>query len=164
MTMDKMDLSSDFGECENGDYTVSFNAISVRGERHKRNAEHNQDCFLIGIKNQIKYAIIADGLGSCGNSHIGSKKGTELFEKMVNEHLKYDNVLSEDDVRRFNQRFIENWKNLFQEGGENYDTTLLYVVVRIPKSLIIIGDILFKKVFGLGGQPKDPEQTKEQGP
>ena len=91
--MKKLSFCADFDEYVHDEYRVTFNAISVRGERHQRNNEYNQDYFKCNVKNQIKYVIVADGLGSAKHSHIGSQKAVDLLEQMINENLSDEDSL-----------------------------------------------------------------------
>lgn len=127
--MKKLNFYSDFDEHENDEYKVSFNAISVKGERHQKNNEYNQDYFRCNVKNNIKYAIVADGLGSAKQSHIGSQKAVELLENMIQENLNNDVILSETEITDFNKRLIEKWEASFPDQMREYDTTLLYLII-----------------------------------
>jgi serine/threonine protein phosphatase PrpC len=137
--MKKLNFYSDFDEHENDEYNVSFNAISVKGERHQKNNECNQDYFRCNVKNNIKYAIVADGLGSAKQSHIGSEKAVELLENMIQETLNNDVILSETEITEFNKRLIEKWKVSFPDQMRDYDTTLLYLI--IFKHGVLVGSI-----------------------
>ncbi|WP_379969614.1 PP2C family serine/threonine-protein phosphatase [Ectobacillus sp. sgz5001026] len=127
--MIKQTFLSDFGEYESDGYKVTFNAISVKGVRHQRNNEYNQDYFRCNVKNQIKYIILADGLGSAKHSHIGSQKAVDLLEQMINEHFCSEDTLLEKEINAFNSRFLENWRRIFPNNFREYDTTLLYLII-----------------------------------
>jgi serine/threonine protein phosphatase PrpC len=137
--MKKKLFYADFDEAANKDYRITFNAISVRGERHKRNDEYNQDFFTCNIKNQIKYVIVADGLGSANQSHIGSKQAVELMEQLIIESIMEEDNLSELDMEALNREFYERWKSSFSDYLREYDTTLQYLL--ILKQGILVGGI-----------------------
>lgn len=127
--MKKKIFRADFDENINDQYRITFNAISVKGERHQRNNENNQDFFICNIENQLKYAIVADGLGSAKHSHIGSQKAADLLEKMIKENFQPEEDLSEIDVYEFNSKFLETWKMSFHDDFRDFDTTLLYLII-----------------------------------
>lgn len=127
--MDKQIFRADFDESINVNYKITFNAISVKGERHRRNNENNQDFFICNLDNELKYAIVADGLGSAKHSHIGSKKAADLLEKMINENFNAEADLSEIEVYEFNSKFLEKWKMSFHDDFRDFDTTLLYLII-----------------------------------
>jgi serine/threonine protein phosphatase PrpC len=137
--MNNRNFRSDFDVYVNDGYQVAYNAISVRGERHNRNNEMNQDYFKCNVKSKIKYVIVADGLGSAKHSHIGSEKAVELLEQMIIENLSNEASLTEREINAFNSRFLENWKMSFPNNSRDYDTTLLYLI--IFKHGVLVGSI-----------------------
>ncbi|MBD7970423.1 protein phosphatase 2C domain-containing protein [Paenibacillus gallinarum] len=129
MKMKNKIFRADFDENIEDTCKITFNAISVKGERHQRNNENNQDFFKCNIENKLKYAIVTDGLGSAKYSHIGSQKATELLEKMINEKFHAEENLSEIDVYEFNSEFLETWRMSFHGDFRDFDTTLLYIII-----------------------------------
>ncbi len=80
-------------------------SASVIGNAHIENNIPCQDSLAYKmIDNNCGIAIVADGAGSCDNSHIGSnfvaKEGIKLFEKLISEK-KFNEVLPEEDLWRF---------------------------------------------------------------
>ncbi|MDQ0257847.1 serine/threonine protein phosphatase PrpC [Evansella vedderi] len=128
--MKKLNFRSDFAEYVDEDFTTfTFNAISVRGERHQKDNEHNQDYFKCSVKSDLKYAIVADGLGSAKHSHIGSEKAVEILEEMIKASFHPLAPVSEIDIYEFNSKLLEKWKGCFLNETREYDTTLLYVII-----------------------------------
>ena len=109
--------------------TITYNAISVTGERHRRNNDRNQDFYACNIRGGVTYAIVADGLGSATYSHIGAEKAVTLLEQMISEHFRDESAISESEMAIFHASFLEAWKKHFPNNHHEYDTTLLYVVI-----------------------------------
>jgi serine/threonine protein phosphatase PrpC len=137
--MKKVNFRSVFDEYISDEYKFTLNAISVIGESHKKNNEFNQDYFKCNIKSQIKYVIVADGLGSSKHSHSGSEKAVELLEQMINENLNNENIFLETDINEFNRRLLEKWRASFPNNPKDYDTTLLYLI--LFKHGVLVGSI-----------------------
>lgn len=127
--MKKLNFRSNFDEYVHDDYTFTYNAISVSGERHQRNNEVNQDFFTCNIRNEIKYVIVADGLGSAIQSDKGAEKAVTLLEQMILENFTNEMTVSEIEMNVFHIEFLEAWKKSFPNTYRDHDTTLLYVIV-----------------------------------
>lgn len=127
--MIKMNFRSNFDEYVHGNYTFTYNAISVKGERHQKNNEVNQDFFTCNIRNEIKYAIVADGLGSAAYSDKGAEKAVTLLEQMILDHFTNETIVSEMEMNLFHYEFLEAWKQYFPNTYRDHDTTLLYVII-----------------------------------
>jgi serine/threonine protein phosphatase PrpC len=127
--MKKLNFRSNFDEYIHDDYTFTYNAISVSGERHQRNNEANQDFFTCNIRNEVKYAIVSDGLGSAIHSDKGAEKAVTWLEQMILENFTNKTNVSEVEMNLFHSEFLEAWKKSFPNTYRDYDTTLLYVII-----------------------------------
>ncbi len=85
---------------------MSWNIVSasVIGNAHIENSIPCQDNFAYKmIDENCGIAIVADGAGSCENSHLGSAfvvlKGVELFEKLIVDN-RWDKAFPTDKIWR----------------------------------------------------------------
>lgn len=127
--MTKLNFRSNFDEYMNDEYLFTYNAISVRGERHQRINQENQDFFTCNIRKEVKYLIVADGVGSALHSQKGAEKAVTLLEQMIVESLHNLSNVSESVMNTFYSKFRDNWKKCFPKTYYDYDTTLRFVLI-----------------------------------
>lgn len=129
---------------------IILNGISVIGERNKKEKNFNQDAFGIKLSHKAALISVADGLGSCKNSNIGSEYAIEcITEWMENDLKKYD-VVSDEMLLILNNKLIDRWRHKLSEVNYlTYDTTILYAIY-IDNNLIVggIGDGMILCLYG----------------
>lgn len=99
--------------------SLKYGGVTVKGEHFI-----NQDSFICEKKGDILVVVVADGLGSKKNSHIGSK---EVCEVIFEQAQKNDNI-DLDFVECIHKKWIENLE-------KNYDiseccTTCLFAILK----------------------------------
>lgn len=138
--MEKQFVKSSYEMNKNNN--IILNGISVIGERNKKANNPNQDAFGIKLSDKAALIAVADGLGSCKNSNIGSEYAIECITEWVINDLERYEVISDEMLVILNNKLIDRWKfKLSKVNYLTYDTTILYAIY-IKNSLIIggIGD------------------------
>lgn len=124
------------------DNEIILNGISVIGERNKKCNTPNQDAFGIKLSDKVALIAVADGLGSCKNSNIGSEYAVECITELMENDLEKYKVVSDEMLMILNNKLIDRWRyELSQDNYLTYDTTILYAIY-IGDTLIVggIGD------------------------
>lgn len=135
--MEKQFVKSSYEMNKNNN--IILNGISVIGERNKKANNPNQDAFGITLSDKAALIAVADGLGSCKNSNIGSEYAIEcITEWMINDLERYE-VVSDEMLVILNNKLINRWKYKLSEVNYlTYDTTILYAIY-IENYLIVGG-------------------------
>lgn len=138
--MKKQFLTSNYEVSQ--DANIILSGISVIGERNKKDENHNQDSYKIKLLESSALISVADGLGSCKNSNIGSKYAVECIAQWVETDLPKYQKISNEMLVILNNKLIDRWRfKLAEFDYQTYDTTLLYAIY-IDNNLIVggIGD------------------------
>lgn len=109
------------------------------GLRNRTQNEKNQDAFEARIDNKVVVVAIADGLGSCKLSSVGSKEAVKILCDWVNDELVQYKEVDDDIARIIVNRVIDRWKFTFGENYYDYDTTLLFFIYY--EQNVIVGGI-----------------------
>lgn len=121
---------------------IILNGISITGERNKKASNSNQDAFGIKISDKAALITVADGLGSCKNSNIGSEYAVECISEWIANDLEKYEFISDEMLVILNNKLIDRWRfKLSEVNYLTYDTTILYAIY-IDNNLIVggIGD------------------------
>ena len=108
------------------------------GLRNKTQNQKNQDAFEARIDNKAVVVAIADGLGSCKLSDVGSKEAVKILCDWVNNELVQYKEVDNDIARIIINRVIDRWKFSFGEEYYDYDTTLLFFRLCLQVMLVLI--------------------------
>lgn len=132
--------------------TVSLTKI---GDNHKRMGIPNQDAIIVELIGDDFVLAVADGVGSCKKSEMGSKAAVSICEELFRE-IKAGNL--EQKNREIVHEIIKRWKNQFNDNCEEYCSTLK-AAMKIGKkvSLFSIGDG-FVAVTSEGMKAISPEE------
>jgi hypothetical protein len=139
--MKLIDYEADFDRFETASRVYELNGISVKGTRNKKEKNINQDAFLIKVKQNVAFIVVADGLGSCKNSGEGARLAVACLEEWIEKDLSTYSP-SDEMITILNHKLVDRWKLKITKGNfKDYDTTLLYAIV-VNNSLIVggIGD------------------------
>lgn len=112
-----------FKEAKIGQYNIFLGGLSEKGINKKR----NQDAYRIGIdeNKEFAYIIVADGLGSCEFSDIGSSRVVEIIEDWILNKLSNYSFLSDNVANILIKRIVEAWNSSFESNEiHEYDTTV----------------------------------------
>ena len=114
-------------------YTGKVAIASNIGPHHIKNNMPNQDYVGYAIEGQKIAFAVADGLGSCCFSNIGSKLAVEsVLELIKNDIENYSTADIENAI-------CNNWKNSISENRNDYSTTLRFVIFTGTK--IFVGGV-----------------------
>lgn len=117
-----------------------ISGISVIGERNMKANNPNQDAFGIKLSNKTALITVADGLGSCENSNIGSEYAVNCITEWVENDLEKYEFVSDEMLVILNNKLIDRWRfKLSEVNYLTYDTTVLYAIY--IDSNIIVGGI-----------------------
>lgn len=123
-----------------GNYSINIGGVSEIGV----DKNVNQDAFRIGAVEDmdLAYIIVADGLGSCKNSHIGAKSVVDMVENWLLSRLPEYSFLSDNVANILAKRLVNEWNTTYEDYNiYEYDTTV-HLAVFYKGSLLIggIGD------------------------
>lgn len=116
MTQNRMEIGI-------GRNRVFLGGLSEKGV----NKQKNQDSFKIGMDedHELAYIIVADGLGSCKHSDLGSARITEIVENWIMNKLPDYSYLSDNVANILAKRMVEEWNESYEmEKIYDYDTTI----------------------------------------
>lgn len=124
------------------------------GKRNLESHFDNQDAFDARINENYMVVAVADGLGSCEHSQIGSQFAVNILCDWVEKELIEFKELDSDVSRILCNRIVDRWRNTIGDNYAAYDTTLLFIVY-IKKSLLIgsLGDGMV--LLDIGGEYKN---------
>lgn len=118
---------------------VTFGA-SERGPGHIRNGVPNQDCFLIREYRAGTVLAVSDGVGSCANSHWGSRAVCKAIAVTLHDYMNVSDRSADikDVLRLIHSRWLFNLSPMI---AETCCATALFALVQ-PQKLIIgrLGD------------------------
>lgn len=114
-------------------YTGKVTIASNIGPHHIKNNMPNQDYVGYAIEGQKIAFAVADGLGSCCFSNIGSK----LAVKSVLDLIKKD--IADYSAADIENAICDTWKHSVGENRNDYSTTLRFVIFTETK--IFIGGV-----------------------
>jgi len=109
--------------------------LSYRGKGHRTTGWPNQDAVTYFTSKGGDFFGVADGLGSCKKSHIGSRRileiGAELAKQVGKGRLPFSSqVLAEELINR--------WRGLYPVGKlQDYCTTLKAVFVYRGEMIVL---------------------------
>ncbi|MFD2082885.1 Serine/threonine protein phosphatase PrpC [Actinopolymorpha cephalotaxi] len=66
------DIALDWIDLDDQNGNMAVRAVSARGHMHRYRGEIRQDSFAIGVSRDVVVIAVADGVGSCSGSHVGS--------------------------------------------------------------------------------------------
>lgn len=118
---------------------VSLYAESVIGERHFNEGSEKQDATGFLTADGLFGIAVADGLGSCKNSALGSEAIIEvLFQWISDELTKFEHI--DGEIRYIiRNRLINRWRDQFKDEYKDYDTTLHFAI--FYKTYLLAGGI-----------------------
>jgi len=124
------------------------------GARNLENHFDNQDAFDARINDNYIVVAVADGLGSCVHSQIGSQIAVNILCDWVENEMIEFKELAPDVSRILCNRIVDRWRNTIGDYYATYDTTLLFIVY-INNSLLIgsLGDGMV--LLDIGGEYKN---------
>lgn len=123
------------GNFEGVDYKII--GINSTGKSHIKNGIENQDSFGFRIGTEGIMISVADGLGSCKNSKVGSEKAIETVKEL--HELIEKKKIKESSTSDMKDFAIAHWKSIIMGDLNDFSTTLKFAF--LTKAYIIMGGI-----------------------
>lgn len=124
--------SVDFQSGSRGLIRACLVTVTAKGKRHIAKGEQNQDAVQVLIQEQVPFStlmVVADGLGSCRFSDIGSRVAvqTTVDQRDLLRDVLHNKTTFQDASRRLSDAWLRKLSDsLGPVPIAEYDTTLLF--------------------------------------
>ncbi len=120
-----------------GKYDIKVIGLSLLGLNHMKSCMQNQDSMAYSQEGDYISIAVADGVGSCINSHIGSKVAMDVVRdflyEIVNSYIKPENEI---EIKNY---IIKKWEEKIGTKQIQYSTTLRFAI--ICEKYVLVGSI-----------------------
>ena len=159
------------------EYKFTVVGLSLKGQLHAERGIRNQDTIAYFVENGYIALAVADGVGSCEKSDVGSLLATEVAKEVL-DAIAYGRIHPSKE-EKIKDLIIKSWERRVRSEFKQHSTTLRIVIVCEKyilavhigdgKTIINVGDIttytseeddLFSNVTDSLTENTDPSKIK----